>query len=106
MAELAEADFDILINCTPIGMHPNGDASPYDFTSNPAPATSTPRVVFDTIYNPVETRLLKEAKAAGCVTVSGVEMFVRQAAVQFELWTGEQAPTQRFREVVMDRLRK
>lgn len=100
------AQFDILINCTPIGMHPNEDATPYDFTSNPPPATSAPPVAFDTIYNPVETKLLREAKAVGCVTVSGVEMFVRQAAAQFELWTGESAPSDRFREVVLDRLRQ
>lgn len=101
--ELANADFDILINCTPIGMHPNVDATPYDFTNN-QPATGTPRVVFDTIYNPVETRFLREAKAAGCITVSGIEMFVRQAAAQFELWTGKTAPSERFREVVLNRL--
>ncbi len=101
---IGSAGFDILINCTPIGMHPNEDATPYDFTSNPQPATSTLPLVFDTIYNPVETRLLREAKAAGCITVSGVEMFVRQAASQFELWTGENAPTANFREAVLDRL--
>jgi 3-dehydroquinate dehydratase/shikimate dehydrogenase len=99
------AEFDILINCTPIGMHPNEDATPYDFSQiNPGPQTPIPRIVFDTIYNPVETRLLREAKAAGCVTVSGVEMFVRQAAAQFELWTSQPAPSDRFRQVVLDRL--
>ncbi|MBX2853330.1 MAG: shikimate dehydrogenase [Phycisphaeraceae bacterium] len=102
--DINSADFDILINCTPIGMHPNEDATPYDVTSHPSPATSTLRVVFDTIYNPVETKLLREAKAAGCITVSGVEMFVRQAAAQFELWTGQPAPSDRFRQVVLDRL--
>lgn len=102
--KLPEADFDILINCTPIGMHPHEDATPYNFTPDPKPQTPDPKLVFDTIYNPVETRLLREAKAAGCVTVSGVEMFVRQAAAQFELWTGKQAPAQRFREVLLDRL--
>lgn len=100
--EVASAEFDILINCTPIGMHPNADATPYDFTS--IAFTGNPPLVFDTIYNPVETRLLREAKAAGCVTVSGVEMFVRQAAAQFTLWTGQPAPGERFRAVVLDRL--
>ncbi|MEM6256973.1 MAG: shikimate dehydrogenase [Planctomycetota bacterium] len=97
------AGFDILINCTPIGMHPNEAAAPFDFTRQQS-AASNPRIVFDTIYNPVETRLLRKAKAAGCTTVSGVEMFVRQAAVQFELWTGQAAPSDRFRQVVLDRL--
>jgi len=104
MSDINNASFDILINCTPIGMHPTTDATPYDFTSHQPRDASHPTVVFDTIYNPVETRLLREAEAAGCVTVSGVEMFVRQAAVQFELWTGEPAPSDRFREVVLDRL--
>ena len=54
-----------------------------------SPVPSAKPLIFDTIYNPAETRLLREAKAAGCATVSGVEMFVRQAAAQFELWTGE-----------------
>ncbi|MEM9347754.1 MAG: shikimate dehydrogenase [Planctomycetota bacterium] len=103
--EAAESEaFDIMINCTPIGMHPNEDATPIGFTSHPPPATRTPRIAFDTIYNPVETRLLREAKATGCKTVSGVEMFVRQAAVQFELWTGQAAPSDRFRQVALDRL--
>lgn len=102
--QIGARPFDILINCTPVGMHPNDNATPYDFTKQPMLAAAHKPVVFDTIYNPVETRLLKEAKAAGCVTISGVEMFVRQAAVQFELWTGEQAPAQRFREVVLHRL--
>ena len=104
LEDINNAAFDILINCTPIGMHPNEDATPLDFTRYPPPATGTPPVVFDTIYNPVETRLLRQAKAAGCVIVSGVEMFVRQAAAQFELWTNQPAPTDRFREVVLDRL--
>ncbi len=104
LADIQSADFDILINCTPIGMHPNIDATPYKFTPNPEPRTPNPTVVFDTIYNPVETKLLREAKAAGCVTVSGIEMFVRQAAAQFTLWTGQPAPIDRFREVVTARL--
>jgi 3-dehydroquinate dehydratase/shikimate dehydrogenase len=106
LADIQSADYDILINCTPIGMHPHVDAAPFDFTSDPSPATSSPRVVFDTIYNPVETKLLREAKAAGCTTVSGVEMFVRQAAAQFTLWTGQAAPTDRFRETVLNQLNR
>lgn len=104
LREVQSADFDILINCTPIGMHPIVDASPFDPASLKPKASGQRPVVFDTIYNPVETKLLREAKAAGCITVSGVEMFVRQAAAQFELWTGKPAPSDRFREVVLDRL--
>lgn len=100
---VGDSEFDILINCTPIGMHPHTDDTPLDLAQHTSSAEQRP-VVFDTIYNPVETRLLREAKQAGCPTVSGVEMFVRQAAVQFELWTGQAAPIERFRQVVMDRI--
>ena len=55
-------------------------------------------------YNPIETRLLKEAQAAGCSTVSGVELFVHQAAGQFELWTGKPAPIDLMRQVVEEKL--
>ncbi|MEM1355530.1 MAG: type I 3-dehydroquinate dehydratase [Planctomycetota bacterium] len=103
LADARTAQFDILINCTPIGMHPNVDASPVDLPGTPADAPG-PRVVFDTIYNPVRTRLLERAEQLGDLTVSGTEMFVRQAAAQFELWTGQAAPLVAFREVLLDRL--
>ena len=103
--DLATAEFDILINCTPIGMHPHIDATPMNFAHRTS-RIEPPPLVFDTIYNPIETRLLREAKAEGCVTVSGVEMFVRQAAAQFELWTGQSAPIEVFRAVVLGRLNK
>ena len=61
-------------------------------------------VVFDSVYNPMETRLLKDAGAAGCATVSGVELFVNQAAEQFELWTGQPAPIDLMRQVVEKKL--
>ncbi len=79
--------FDILINCTPVGMHPEVDETPF--------VTNWMRegmLVFDTIYNPENTLLLKDAKLSGCTTVSGIEMFARQAAVQYELFTGQTAP--------------
>ena len=77
----------IIIHCTPIGMHPKTDASLV-----PAGLLRPDHVVFDIVYNPRETRLLREARAAGCRIVQGLEMFVNQAVVQFELWTGETAP--------------
>ena len=49
-------------------------------------------VVFDAVYNPRRTKLLQEAAAAGCRTIEGIEMFLGQAYVQFELWTGQKAP--------------
>ena len=63
-------------------------------------------MVFDTIYNPIHTRLLRDARAAGCLTISGVEMFVRQAAAQFRLWTGRDAPLETFRRIVLNSLRQ
>jgi len=78
---------NIVVNCTPIGMHPNVDESPFG-KSHIKPAM----VVFDTVYNPESTLLLKEAKSRGCRTITGVEMFIRQAALQFLLFTGQEAP--------------
>jgi 3-dehydroquinate dehydratase/shikimate dehydrogenase len=101
MDDLPDAAARVYINCTPIGMHPNVDASPLD----PLPPHLGPgTVIFDTIYNPIETRLLQAARQRGCTTVSGLEMFVRQAAGQFEGWTKHPAPIELFEKVVRDRL--
>ncbi len=75
--------FDVLINCTPVGMHPNVDEAPCHF-SILKPGTT----VFDTIYNPETTLLIREARIRGCETITGVDMFIRQAARQIELFTG------------------
>ncbi|HOD84516.1 MAG: Shikimate dehydrogenase [Planctomycetes bacterium ADurb.Bin126] len=96
--ELDRLQAQIIINCTPIGMHPNCDASPLE---------SIPRtagVVFDTIYNPIRTRLITQAEQAGCLTVSGLDMFVNQAVAQFVRWTARPAPRDTMRQVVLDRL--
>ena len=88
-------DCDVLINCTPIGMHPEVDEAPiHKGFLKPG------MLVFDTVYNPESTLLVKEARARGCVVVSGVEMFVRQAAVQFQLFTGQPASLEIMREVM------
>jgi len=60
--------------------------------------------VFDAVYNPRRTRLLRDAAAAGCRVVEGMEMFLGQAMVQFELWTGRPAPTETMRAVIEARL--
>jgi 3-dehydroquinate dehydratase / shikimate dehydrogenase len=75
--------FDVLINCTPVGMHPNVDESPCHFS-----VLKPGMIVFDTIYTPETTLLIREARARGCETITGVDMFVRQAARQIELFTG------------------
>ncbi len=86
---------DIIVNCTPVGMHPNVDETPFN-KSHLKPSM----IVFDTVYNPESTLLLKEARAHGCRVVSGVEMFIRQAALQFHLFTGKEAPEHLMRETL------
>ncbi len=78
---------DMIVNCTPVGMHPNVDETPYD-RLHLRPYT----VVFDTVYNPESTLFIKEARMQGCLVVTGVEMFIRQASLQFKLFTGKDAP--------------
>jgi shikimate dehydrogenase len=90
---------DVVIHCTPIGMHPNADASLI-----PAELFRPGQVVFDVVYTPLETRLLADAKSRGLQTISGVEMFVNQGALQFERFTGVEAPVEVMRRVVMDHL--
>jgi 3-dehydroquinate dehydratase/shikimate dehydrogenase len=86
---------DILVNCTPVGMHPNVDASPYD-KHHLRPSM----VVFDTVYNPENTLLVKDARSQSCTVVTGVEMFVRQACLQFQLFAGQEAPSDLMRDVL------
>ena len=86
---------DILVNCTSVGMHPNVDESPIH------PSFLKPGLtVFDTVYTPETTLLVKEARDRGCNVVTGVELFVRQAALQFQLFTGREAPVELMRKVV------
>jgi 3-dehydroquinate dehydratase/shikimate dehydrogenase len=86
--------FEILANCTPIGMHPNVDESPFD-KHHLKPAM----IVFDTVYNPESTLLLKQAKSQSCRTITGATMFIRQAALQYKLFTGKEAPVKLMGEV-------
>jgi 3-dehydroquinate dehydratase/shikimate dehydrogenase len=103
MEKLCDSCCHIYINTTSVGMHPNEDATPF---GDSPPEFSADNLVFDTIYNPMETRLLREARGRGARTISGVEMFVRQAAGQFEAWTGRPAPTDLMRGVVEGRLHR
>jgi 3-dehydroquinate dehydratase/shikimate dehydrogenase len=98
--QLSEMDAELLINCTSIGMHPNVDATPV-----PAEYLQPDMTVFDTVYNPAETLLLKQAKQKGARTVDGVAMFVNQAAAQFRLFTGQSANTDLMRKAVMESFR-
>ncbi len=91
--EVAQAD--ILLHCSPIGMHPHEDACLV-----PTDVLREGLVVFDAVYNPRRTKLLQRAQQAGCRTVEGLEMFLGQALVQFELWTGQAAPKEVMRQVL------
>jgi 3-dehydroquinate dehydratase/shikimate dehydrogenase len=86
---------NVVVNCTPVGMHPNTGESPL------AAGFLRPGLtVFDTIYTPENTLLVNDARARGCQVVTGVDMFVRQAARQFELFTGIAPPVEPMRELL------
>ncbi|MBF8278390.1 MAG: aroD aroE [Candidatus Brocadiaceae bacterium] len=90
---------DIIINATPVGMYPAVDATPIDKNKlKPGMA------VFDTIYNPLETRLMREAREQGCTVVGGLPMFARQAAEQFQLWTGRTPSLESIEKIACERL--
>jgi 3-dehydroquinate dehydratase/shikimate dehydrogenase len=84
-ADLRKISFDVIINATPVGMGNTRDCPLKD-------QEIQARVVFDMVYDPVETHLLQVARAKGIAVIPGVEMFVQQAARQFEIWTGKPAP--------------
>jgi shikimate dehydrogenase len=88
----------VLIHCTPMGMSPKVHE-----TSVPSTLLHAGLTVMDIVYNPRDTQLLKHAKAAGCRTIPGVEMFLRQAVAQFELWTDQVAPVDVMRAVLESR---
>ncbi len=92
-------DWDVLVNATPVGTWPDTGASPVE----PA-ALGGGGLVYDLVYNPADTVLLRAAAAAGCQTVGGLEMLVAQAVEQFEWWTGRRAPRDLMRDAAIDRL--
>jgi shikimate dehydrogenase len=90
---------DLIVNCTPVGMHPKEDASLV-----PEALFRPGQVVFDVVYNPLETKLLRQARAKGLTVIQGVEMFINQAILQFERFAGADAPEELMRKVVMEKL--
>jgi len=90
---------DIIIHCTPVGMHPNDNVSLVD-----EDMFRPGQTVLDIVYNPLETRLLAGARLKGCKVISGVEMFINQAVLQFERFTGADAPADVMRSVVLKHL--
>jgi shikimate dehydrogenase len=91
--------FDILVNATPLGMGTNSN-----FAVLTAPQLAGLKLVYDLVYNPAETRLMREAKTAGVPTLGGLEMLIAQGAEQFRIWTGLDAPVEQMRAAVEKRL--
>jgi len=91
---------DVIINCTPVGMHPNLDDTPLPPAAFPRPGI----VLFDTVYHPENTMLLKLGRERQATTITGVDMFLRQAALQFKIYTGLDAPLDVMRETLKRKL--
>jgi 3-dehydroquinate dehydratase/shikimate dehydrogenase len=101
LEKIEETDAQIIINCTSVGMFPKIDASPL-----PAKCLKPSMIVFDTVYNPLETLLLKQAKQTGAKIVMGSEMFIGQAAEQFKLFTYKDCPMEVLRKAAIKALSK
>lgn len=98
-AELVKQQFDVIINATPLGMG-GGKQSPLDEKE------LNTKYVFDLVYNPIETQLVRMARAREIQVISGLEMFVQQGARQFEIWTGKPAPIAEMAYVVTKALER
>jgi len=98
--QLQREQFDLLVQTTPVGMWPHAGESPL------RPEQITARTVFDLIYNPPVTRLLELARSRGCRTISGLEMFLAQAAGQFRYWTQLEPPVRLMRRIALKELRR
>ncbi|MHC4546817.1 MAG: shikimate dehydrogenase family protein [Planctomycetota bacterium] len=97
--DLPNVEAKLIINCTSIGMHPNIDATPF-----PQEGLKKGMVVFDTVYNPAETLLLKQAQEAGAKTIDGVSMFINQALAQFKFFTSQEGNADLMRKVIIEYL--
>jgi len=98
--QMAKSSFDVIINATPVGMR----GAKAQTLLNPDEINA--RLVFDLVYNPIDTPLIKSAREKGIPVITGVEMFVHQGARQFEIWTGKPAPEEEMLRVVVHELRQ
>jgi 3-dehydroquinate dehydratase/shikimate dehydrogenase len=106
---LAKTQFDVIINATPVGMAGVGKNATGAKSAPASPLEESEmhaRYVFDLVYNPIETPLLRMARQKGIAVITGVEMFVQQGARQFEIWTGKPAPEEEMLRVVLHSLRQ
>lgn len=94
-----ELEADILVNATPVGMHPNSGGLPV-----PAGVFRPGMLAMDIVYTPLKTEFLKQAQSARSRIIDGLNMFVLQGARQFELWTGLEAPIDAMREAVLEKI--
>lgn len=99
LSDCADLHGDCLINTTPVGMYTGCNESPV-----PGHCLGNFTAVMDVVYNPLETKLLREARQAGCLTVSGLSMFVWQGAEQLKRWLGIDAPVDFMKKIVRERL--
>jgi len=90
---------NILVNATSVGMHPDVNRSPV-----PSDLLRSGLCVMDIIYNPLETKLVTDAKAVGAKVVLGLEMLLYQGAVSFEIWTNSPAPVEVMKEAALNKL--
>ena len=97
--QIGEYSAEVLINATPVGMKPKSGDIPLD----PA-LLEHYKVVMDIVYQPLDTRLLQEARARGCQVIDGLRMLIHQGAAQFELWTGRPAPREVMAQAAYDSL--
>ena len=96
-----ELEADVMINATSVGMFPRNKKTPV-----PKRLLKQGMMVMDIVYQPLETKLLREAKEKGCLTINGLEMLVRQGAVQFEIWTGRRPDLKQMRNDLYKALKK
>lgn len=101
LSEIETTKADCLINTTSVGMAPDSEKSPVMRENLP-----NFRWVVDIVYNPLKTRLLRDAEKAGCILLDGVGMFVHQGAEQTKIWTGKEPPRPLMRKVVLEKLKE
>ncbi len=99
---LESSKAEVVINATPVGMRGHSEGQ----SPVPRSALSGRKVAYDLVYNPQQTRFLKDASDEGCITIGGLDMLVAQAALQFKYWTGIEAPVESMREAAIEKLRE
>ena len=95
-------DTFLIVNATPLGMHPNVDQSPVRYSER---SFLKDRICYDIVYNPIETKFLKQAKEVGAQTINGLDMLIQQGSESFKLWTGKPFPIDKIRKKLHERIK-